>query len=188
MIYDMLILIISQLFCLIRDYFFLQHNFHYELFESILWNRYICLIALNSRACTENRENCGRFSRVAFRRSAPSARKMHRYICLAIAAKETRRTILLSLSRAHVFLHSILLALFLLSSRALAARSWPTTTLSCERANFARKSTRPKERIRGPPRSRSDSGDPRPWVHEGGRDVKKEGRREGDRSRWWRWT
>ncbi|KYN33510.1 hypothetical protein ALC56_12222 [Trachymyrmex septentrionalis] len=60
--------------------------------------------------------------------------------------------------------------------------------VGAERANFARKSTRAKERIRGSPRSRNDSGDLRPWVHEGGRDVKKEGRREGDRSRWWRWT
>ena len=115
---------------------------------------------------------------------------MHRYICLAIAdAEGTRRTIFFSLPLARVVSLSFhLFALFLFSSRALAARSWPTTTLSYERANFARKSTRAKERIRGPPRSRNDSGDLRPWVHEGGRDVKKEGRREGDRSRWWRWT
>lgn len=59
---------------------------------------------LSSRVDAESRENHGRFSCVAFRRSATSARKMHRYICLAIAAEGARRTISLSLSRAHVSL------------------------------------------------------------------------------------
>lgn len=55
----------------------------------------------------------------------------------------------------------------------------------CERANFARKSRRPKKRFRGPPRSRQRQ----QWgstIARGG--SREQSGQEGDRSTRWRWT
>lgn len=144
-------------------------------------------VAKRSRAFLHESVLCN-ISTISFAERTQDAR---RYICLAIVAEGTRRELssssvsLFSQARARARAR-LCLALFF---SFLPALSQPDPDLRlrwrCERANFARKSRRPKKRFRGPPRSRQRQ----QWgstIARGG--SREQSGQEGDRSTRWRWT